>query len=129
MNQHPTDLLPLGDFKPADQWQTHINSIFYGMLGPEIHDHFQTYVSLDHRLAHTLADEYFQQVKDQPASPFTRCIQEWGVGNGNLAACFLSRLKEIDTKHHVYPFVHYVLCDYSEEILKGVRVSRWSRLT
>jgi len=123
MNQTPQNLLPLGDFKPADQWQTQINSIFYGMLGPAIHDHFQTYVSLDHRLAHTLAEEYFQQVKDQPASPSTRYIQEWGVGNGNLAACFLSRLKELDTDQLVYPFIHYVLCDYSEEILKGVRAN------
>ena len=69
MNQNPRKTLPLGDFKPSDQWQTHINSIFYGILGPEIHNHFQTYVSLDHRLAHTLAGKYFQQVKDQPPSP------------------------------------------------------------
>ncbi len=122
MNQNPQNpLLPLGDFKPADQWQTHINSIFYGMLGPGIHDHFQTYVSLDHRLAHALAQEYFQKVKDQPSSSSTRFIQEWGVGNGNLAACFLTHLKELDREQQVYPFVHYVLCDYSEEILKGVR--------
>lgn len=122
MNQNPQPPpLPLGDFKPADQWQTHINSIFYGMLGPGIHNHFQTYVSLDHRLAHTLAEEYFQQVKDQPSS--TRFIQEWGVGNGNLAACFLSRLQELDTGQQVYPFAHYVLCDYSKEILKGVRAN------
>ncbi len=123
MNQNPQSLLPLGDFKPADQWQTHINSIFYGMLGPAIHDHFQTYVSLDHRLAHTLAEEYYQQVKDQSVSLSTRFIQEWGVGNGNLAACFLSRLKELDTEQKIYPCIHYVLCDYSEEILKGVRAN------
>ena len=123
MNQNPNNLLPLGDFKPADQWQTHINSIFYGILGPGIHNHFQTYVSLDHRLAHALADEYFHQVKDQPTSPPTRFIQEWGVGNGNLAACFLTRLKQLDTNQKVYPFTHYVLCDYSEEILKGVRAN------
>ncbi len=122
MNQNPQNLLPLGDFKPADQWQTHVNSIFYGMLGPKIHDHFQTYVSLDHRLAHTLADDYFQQIKGQPSA--TRFIQEWGVGNGNLAACFLSRLKELDTNERVYPFTHYVLCDYSEEILKGARANQ-----
>jgi SAM-dependent MidA family methyltransferase len=122
MNQNPQNLLPLGDFKPADQWQTHVNSIFYGMLGPGIHDHFQTYVSLDHRLAYTLAEDYFQQVKNQPSSP--RFIQEWGVGNGNLAACFLGRLKELDTDERVYPFTHYVLCDYSEEILKGVRANQ-----
>ena len=121
MNQNPQKTLPLGDFKPSDQWQTHINSIFYGMLGPDIHNHFQTYVSLDHRLAHTLAEEYFQQVKDQPPAESTRFIQEWGVGNGNLAACFLTHLKEIDTGQAVYPRTHYVLCDYSAEILKGVR--------
>ncbi len=44
-----TRSLPLGDFKPADQWQTHVNEIFYGIQGPGIHNHFQTYVSLDHR--------------------------------------------------------------------------------
>jgi len=123
MNQNPQNLLPLGDFKPADQWQIHVNSIFYGMLGPRIHNHFQTYVSLDHRLAHALADEYFQQVRDQPSPPSTRFIQEWGVGNGNLAACFLTRLKLLDTGQRVYPFTHYVLCDYSQEILKGVRAN------
>jgi len=123
MIQNPQPPLLLGDFKSADQWQTHINSIFYGMLGPEIHNHFQTYVSLDYRLAHALAEEYFQQVKDQPSPPPTRFIQEWGVGNGNLAACFLTRLKQLDTDQRVYPFTHYVLCDYSEEILKGVRAN------
>ena len=121
MNQNPSNALPLGDFKPSDQWQTHINSIFYGMLGPKIHNHFQTYVSLDYRLAHTLAEDYFQQAKERPQSP--RVIQEWGVGNGNLSACFLTHLKAIDTHGEVYPFTHYVLCDYSAEILKGVRAN------
>jgi hypothetical protein len=51
-------LLPLGDFKPANEWQTHVNEIFYGIQGPGIHDHFQTYVSQDHRLAHALAENY-----------------------------------------------------------------------
>ena len=50
-------------------------------------------------------------------------IQEWGVGNGNLAACFLSRLQEIDLNQQVYPFTHYILCDESEEILKGTRAN------
>ena len=55
-----TQLLPLGDFKPADEWQTHVNEIFYGIQGPGIHNHFQTYVSQDHRLAHALAEDYFE---------------------------------------------------------------------
>ncbi len=112
--------LPLGDFLPSDRWQTHVNAIFYGTLGPAIHDHFQTYVSRDHRLAHALADTYFENRKKQ-AQQELRFIQEWGVGNGNLAACFLTRLREIDTEGAIYPFTHYVLCDYSEEILRGVR--------
>lgn len=120
MNSHPEDTLPLGDFKPSDEWQTHVNSIFYGIKGPGIHNHFQTYVSQDHRLAHALAEDYFQHVHTQ-AFESVRYIHEWGVGNGNLAACFLSRLRELDTQQSVYPSVHYVLCDYSLEILKGVR--------
>ncbi len=120
MNQNPQNTLPLGDFKPSDQWQTHINFIFYGTLGPAIHNHFQTYVSRDYRLAHTLAENYYQKVRDS-STPTTRFIQEWGVGNGNLAASFLTRLKALDPDQRVYPFTHYILCDYSEEILKGVR--------
>ena len=50
-------------------------------------------------------------------------MQEWGVGNGNLAARFLSRLKSADTDQTVYPRIHYTLCDYSEEILNGVRAN------
>jgi len=111
--------LPLGDFKPADQWQTHINAIFYGILGPAIHDHFQTYASRDHRLAHALAESYCRT--ECAAGSGTRFIMEWGVGNGNLAACFLSHLKDIDEAGEVYPRTHYILCDYSAEILRGVR--------
>jgi len=62
-------LLPLGDFKPADEWQTHVNEIFYGIQGPGIHDHFQTYVSQDHRLAHALAENYFEQARKQANKP------------------------------------------------------------
>ena len=58
--------LPLGDFKPADQWQTHVNEIFYGIQGPGIHNHFQTYVSLDHRLAHALAEDCYEQARKRP---------------------------------------------------------------
>lgn len=115
------NLLPLGDFKPADQWQTWVNSLFYGTLGPAIHDHFQTYVSRDYRLAHSLAEDFFSRFAKLPAQDGKIFIQEWGVGNGNLAACFLSHLKKIDTDGRVYPHTHYILCDYSQEILRGVR--------
>ena len=112
-------LLPLGDFKPADEWQTHVKEIFYRIQGPGIHDHFQTYVSQDHRLAHALAEDYFEQARKQANYTQPRFIMEWGVGNGNLAGCFLSHLQSIDTEEQVYPGTCYILCDFSMEILKG----------
>ena len=122
---HPSqNLVALGDFKPSDYWQTHINSIFYGIKGPEIHNHFQTYVSLDHRLAHALANDFYAKALQTKRPESGRWfVQEWGVGNGNLAACFLSHLQTIDSDNEVYPFVYYILCDESEEILRGVRAN------
>ena len=61
---HP-NMVALGDFKPSDYWATHVNSIFYGIKGPEIHNHFQTYVSLDYRLAHALANDFYAQAQSQ----------------------------------------------------------------
>jgi len=119
---HP-HALPLGDFATSDQWQNHVNAIFYGIKGPGIHNHFQTYVSLDYRLAHAMADEYYALALQNGALDKIKFVQEWGVGNGNLASCFLTRLKEIDQDKRVYPKTHYILCDYSREILKGVRAN------
>ncbi len=119
----PPNRIPLGDFKPSDFWQTHINSIFYGIKGPQIHNHFQTYVSLDYRLAHALANDFYARAKGSQPEKDIWYVQEWGVGNGNLAAYFLSRLREIDSANEVYPLIHYILCDESEEILKGVRAN------
>lgn len=124
MTHPPQNLLALGDFKPSDYWATHVNSIFYGIKGPEIHNHFQTYVSLDYRLAHAVANDFYTKARNQPRPENDRwVVQEWGVGNGNLAACFLSHLREIDSDGEVYPFVYYILCDESEEILRGVRAN------
>ena len=123
MARPDSQLLPLGDFKPSDEWQTHVNAIFYGIKGPEIHNHFQTYVSRDYRLAHALADTFLKEVQEQGPGDGPITVQEWGVGNGNLAARFLSRLQAADTDQTVYPRIHYTLCDYSEEILNGVRAN------
>ena len=109
-------MVSLGDFRPSDHWQTHINSIFYGIKGPEIHNHFQTYVSLDYRLAHALANNFYVRARSQQRPQSDKwLVQEWGVGNGNLAACFLSRLREIDRDDEVYPYIYYVLCDESKK--------------
>lgn len=124
MTRPPQNLVALGDFKPSDTWQTHVNAIFYGIKGPEIHNHFQTYVSLDYRLAHALANDFYAKARSgkHPENDVW-VVQEWGVGNGNLAACFLSHLRSIDSENEVYPFIYYILCDESEEILKGVRAN------
>ena len=121
MARPETQLLPLGDFKPADEWQTHVNAIFYGIKGPGIHHHFQTYASRDYRLAHALADEFLKDIQEHGPAEGALHIQEWGVGNGNLAARFLSRLKSGDES--IYSRIRYTLCDYSEEILNGVRAN------
>ncbi len=123
MARPESQLLPLGDFKPSNEWQTHVNAIFYGIKGPAIHHHFQTYVSRDYRLAHALADAFLHDIKKRGLAEDPIHVQEWGVGNGNLAARFLSRLKSADTDQTVYPRIHYTLCDYSEEILNGVRAN------
>jgi len=123
MARPDSQLLPLGDFKPSDEWQTHVNAIFYGIKGPEIHNHFQTYVSRDYRLAHALADTFLKEVQDHGPAEGPIHVQEWGVGNGNLAARFLSHLKAADSDPAVYTRIHYTLCDYSEEILNGVRAN------
>ena len=77
-------------------------------------------MSQDHRLAHALAEDYFEQARKQANCTQPRFIMEWGVGNGNLAGCFLSHLQSIDTEEQVYPGTCYILCDFSMEILKGV---------
>ncbi len=116
----PKNLLPLGDFLPSDKWQTHVNAIFYGTLGSGIHDHFQTYVSRDYRLAYSLAEEFYREAIAQEGKDKNLFVLEWGVGNGNLASSFLDRLKEIDEEKLIYPRIKYVLCDFSPEILKAV---------
>ncbi|CAI2719102.1 hypothetical protein [Nitrospina watsonii] len=124
MNSGPPALAALGDFHPADTWQVHVNHIFYGTKGPGIHNHFQTYVSRDHRLAHALADAFHSFCQSLPADDTAPLeVQEWGVGNGNLAARFLSRLRDIDSTGCAYPRLQYTLCDYSLEILKGVEAN------
>jgi len=55
------DALPqlIGDYKPVDRWQVHINTLFYRFRGDQIRSFYQTFASADHRLAHALAADYF----------------------------------------------------------------------
>ena len=116
------DLLPqpMGEFKPLDVWQAHISEIFYGLRGGRVQDYYQTFASADYRLAHALAADYYERVRTrerlkggrqvkaevevkgrqkesgpqpQPEPQPSLVIHEWGPGNGNLAACFLTHLK------------------------------------
>ncbi len=120
----------IGDYKPVDQWQVHINKLFYRFRGDQVRRFYQTFASADYRLAHGLAADYFEKVvrRDKSsgnhaadsrltphASPLT--VMELGPGNGNLAACFLSHLKVLDKDQVVYPRVRYVLVDWEQEAL------------
>ncbi|MCX5722884.1 MAG: SAM-dependent methyltransferase [Nitrospirae bacterium] len=126
------DALPqlIGDYKPVDQWQVHINTLFYRFRGDQIRSFYQTFASADYRLAHALAADYFEKVvKRDKASNVKRqtsgegsslpslTVMEWGPGNGNLAACFLSHLKVLDTDGTIYPRVRYVLVDWEQSVL------------
>jgi hypothetical protein len=129
-----TDALPqlIGDFKPLDQWQVHVNRLFYGLRGDKLRAYYQTFASADYRLAHALAADYYEQVTKRDASsakhasvtpltPHTAplTVMELGPGNGNLAACFLSHLKTLDRKGAIYPRVRYVLVDWERPVLDG----------
>src|SRR5258706_11791507 len=46
---------------------------------------------------------------------------EWGPGNGNLAACFLSHLKILDKDGLVYPRIRYVLVNGEQAVLDVAR--------
>jgi putative S-adenosyl-L-methionine-dependent methyltransferase len=126
------DALPqlIGDYKPVDQWQVHINQLFYRLRGDQIRRYYQTFASADHRLAHALAADYFEKfVKREKTSGVRRqasgesmsdsplTVMEWGPGNGNLAACFLSHLKTLDRDGLVYPRIRYVLVDWDQAML------------
>jgi hypothetical protein len=129
------DALPqlIGEYKPLDQWQTHLNQLFYGLRGDKLRSYYQTYASADFRLGHALAADYYERVTkrdkagnrqqslvDRIADDESRLtVLELGVGNGNLAACFLSHLKAIDKQGTIYPRVRYVMVDWQQTVLDG----------
>src|SRR2546425_12532252 len=82
----------IGEFKPVDDWQDHLNALFYGLRGGRVRDYYQTMASADYRLAHALAAEFHETHRKRPHLPSKLLIHEWGCGNGNLAAWFLYHL-------------------------------------
>ena len=131
MLQNADDLpQPIGEFKPLDQWQTHINRIFYGLRGDTLRSYYQTFASADYRLSHAIAADYFEKVVKRDAtrasksqhsalSTQTLTVMEIGPGNGNLAACFLSHLKALDRQGLIYPRVRYIMVDWEQPVLEG----------
>src|SRR3712207_2846981 len=119
------DALPqlIGDFKPVDAWQTHINRLFYGLQGSRVREFYQTFATADYRLAHALAQDYVERVRtrDRTDRADTLIVHEWGVGNGNLAARFLSHLRALDRDGQIYPRLRYVLVDNQPVTLETAR--------
>src|SRR3989442_1583931 len=109
----------IGEFKPVDDWQAHINALFYGLRGGRVQDYYQTMASADYRLAHALAVDFHDHTTKQPNLPPTLVIQEWGCGNGNLAACFLTHLKALDSAGAIYRRTRYVLVDANRDALQA----------
>ncbi len=118
----------IGDYKPVDQWQVRINTLFYRFRGDQIRSFYQTFASADYRLAHALAADYFEKVLKRDAARASKSqhsalstesltVMELGPGNGNLAASFLSHLKVIDKDGVVYPRIRYVLVDWEQAVL------------
>ena len=131
---------PIGEYRPIDVWQDHVNHLFYRLRGNELRQFYQTFASADYRLAHALADDYYDKVVKRDASLLKRgpgsgasnaaprppdastlTIMEWGPGNGNLAACFLSRLKTLDREGLVYRRVRYLMVDSHPETLESAK--------
>ena len=124
------DALPqlLGDFSSIDVWQVHMNKVFYGLRGGELRDLYQTFAAADYRLGFALASDYVERVRqreiaDPSASSTPLTIMEWGAGNGNLAACFLDRVRELDSTGSVYPRIEYILIDSSDVVLDSAKAN------
>ena len=134
------DILPqlIGDFRPVDVWQDHINQVFYGLYSSRLRDYYQTFASADYRLGYALAEDYYRRLCEREQGPQVEpnekagnkveknrsttqgsplTVMEWGCGNGNLAACFLDRFKELDKEGSFYPNVQYILVDKVESVL------------
>lgn len=125
------DALPqlLGDFQPVDAWQGHINTLFYGLRGTRVRDFYQTFAAADYRLAYALAEDYVRRCrtrhKDEPPGQTTGplVIMEWGSGNGNLAACFLDRVQELDRDGRLFPRIHYICVEQEPSLMEQARTN------
>ena len=118
----------IGDYKPVDQWQVHINRLFYRFRGDQVRASTkrlpQPTIGSPMRLQRTISKKCVKRdaaraSKSQHSALSTESltVMELGPGNGNLAACFLSHLKVLDKEGVVYPRVRYVLVDWEQAVL------------
>jgi hypothetical protein len=123
------DALPqlVGDFQPVDVWQVHINRLFYGLLGARVREFYQTFAAADFRLGFALAEDYWRQcrerrkAKNEESATAPLIIMEWGAGNGNLAACFLDRLQELDREKVVFSRITYICVEQEAVLLEQAK--------
>ena len=122
------DALPqlVGDFKPVDIWQAHINHLFYGLLGTRVREFYQTFAAGDFRLGYALAEDYWRQCvtrdkENQGSGAAPLIVMEWGAGNGNLAATFLDRLQELDKDQVFYPRISYICVEQEPVLLEQAK--------
>ena len=123
------DALPqlVGDFHPVDIWQAHINRLFYGLLGTRVREFYQTFAAADFRLGFALAEDYWRQcttrlkTQNGKTNSTPLIVMEWGAGNGNLAACFLDRLQELDKEQVIFPRIKYICLEQSSVLLEQAK--------
>lgn len=117
---------PIGEFRPLDEWQAHINTIFYGLRGARLREFYQSFAIADYRLAHALAADYYERTRKREKARSREkgreaklTVVELGCKNGNLAACFLTHLKSLDKERLIYPRLRYVLVHSQAAMLES----------
>ena len=124
------DALPqlVGDFQPVDIWQAHINRLFYGLLGTRVREFYQTFgacrlpswiCAVRKIIGGNVWPRKKAQNEEQAAAPLV--VMEWGAGNGNLAACFLDRLQELDQEQVVFPRITYICLEQEPALLEQAK--------
>ena len=123
------DALPqlLGEFRPVDVWQSHMSKVFYGLKGHRLREYYQTFAAADYRLGYALAADYVDRVRareKRAETPSTSAltVMEWGCGNGNLAACFLDRVMELDEDRTLYSRIQQGCQDFGPRSLSEIRL-------
>ncbi|VVB54044.1 Uncharacterised protein [uncultured archaeon] len=117
--------LYIGPSKPVDEWFEHMNRVFYGVTGRGLYFYFDTLVSEDPMTGFGLANDFHAHLRGLAKVPDELVVHEYGIGNGNLSAAFLYRMRALDVENGTDYFrrTKCVLCDFSDEVLTTVRTN------